>query len=148
MKILLLTLTLLVCSSFIGLNSAHASGSNTVFLPVHAVDYVITDALNDPTINSKAVFNYFESAEHNGMLVSRVSPSVYRTTYFYTFKGYKVNLDFDDFETVTFQYYPTLHAVIGVTVKDELVILLPANTADASSADDFISTCTKHSRAD
>ena len=123
MKRLLLTF-LLLCS-FVPSNHASASGSNTVFLPVRFGDYIVTSAIHDTSFNSSKLFNSFESAQRNTMLVSRVSAYIYRTTYYYTYFGFNVDLGFDQYETVAFTYYPSLKAILGVTKNDELVILLP-----------------------
>ncbi len=124
MKRFLLTLILLlafVTPSF----QADASGSNTVFLPVRLKDYKFTTAVTDTFFNNSKLYNYLENSQTRNVVVARVNSYIYRTTYYYTYWGYDMNLDFQSFETVTFRYYPRFGAVIGVTSNEDLVVLLP-----------------------
>lgn len=123
MKRLFLTLFLLMAC--LQGNSANASGSNTVLFPVLFNDYIITQAVQDVSFNNSSLYNYLESAEGNHILVARVSSYLFRSTYYYTYWGYGVDLGFAQYETVTFHYYPTLKAILGMTSDNEIVVLLP-----------------------
>ncbi|RYZ54234.1 MAG: hypothetical protein EOP07_16340 [Proteobacteria bacterium] len=120
-----LFLTLLLLSALFQGKTADASGSNTVFFPVRFNDYIFMPAIQDVAFNNTTLYNYLESAEASKILVSRVSTYLYRSTYYYTYWGYDVELGFADYETVTFRYYASLGAILGKTSKNEIVVLLP-----------------------
>lgn len=124
MKRLLLTLLLWI-AIFAPNFRAEASGSNTVFLPIRLTDYRFTTALSDSYFNNSKLFNYLESSQSNVILVARVNTYIYRTAYFYTYWGYDMDLGFQEYETVKFQYYPRFRAIMGLTSASELVVLLP-----------------------
>lgn len=124
MKRFLLSL-LLLFAAFSVHDRVEASGSNTVFLSVHANDYSFVKAVADEYFNNSTLYNYLETSQNAKVLVARVNPYVYRTTYYYTYWGYEMDLDFQQYETVSFKYYPSLGAILGMTSANELVVLLP-----------------------
>jgi len=134
MKKLFLTLILLLAG--VGQsNQADASGSNTVFLPVRYSDYNFTPALQDEDFNSSMLFNLLESTNES-IWVSRVTPFLYRQTYYYTALGYTVGLEFANFETINFRYYSNLNAILGLSSGNEIVVLLPPLARGASKQKD------------
>lgn len=124
MKRLVLILILLL-TTFAPSYKAEASGSNTVFLPVRLTDYKFTMAISDNYFNTSKLFDYLESSQNNTVMVARVNSYVYRTTYYYTYWGYDMDLGFQEYETVNFKYYPRFGAIMGLTSQSELVVLLP-----------------------
>ncbi|MBC7532826.1 MAG: hypothetical protein H7318_14735 [Oligoflexus sp.] len=120
-----LFLTLFLLAAFTQGSSAKASGSNTVLFPVRFNDYIITQAFQDISFNNSSLYNFLESAEGNNILIARVSPYIFRSTYYYTYWGYEVDLDFAQFETVTFEYYPMLKAILGKMKDNQIMVLLP-----------------------
>jgi hypothetical protein len=124
MKRFLLTLMILFATLAPSLPS-EASGSNTVFMPVRATDYKFRPAYSDEFFNTSKLFNYLESSQSQRILVVRVSPNIYRTAYTYTSWGYKMELGFADYETISFSLYPSLNAILGLNSDDEIVVLLP-----------------------
>ncbi len=119
-----LFLILLLLTAVLQGKPADASGSNTVFLPVKYSDYSFITATQDKAFNNSTLYNFLESST-NTLWVSRVSSYIYRSTYYYTYWGYDVNLEFADREAVTFRYYSNLDAILGLTRNDEIVVLLP-----------------------
>jgi hypothetical protein len=129
-----LFLVLLILSALFQSKTANASGSNTVFIPVKFNDYIFIPAIQDVAFNNTTLYNYLETAEASKILVARVSSFLYRSTYYYTYWGYDVDLAFADYETVTFRYYSSLGAILGKTGKNEIVVLLPPVATRAPSA--------------
>lgn len=115
----------LVLASFTRSENADASGSNTVFMPVRLSEFKISLAKSDSFFNTSKLFDYLEYSQSRNVLVARVNSYLYRTTYYYTYWGFEMDLGFQSYETVTFRYYPKLGAIIGVTSTEDLVVLLP-----------------------
>ncbi|RYZ60880.1 MAG: hypothetical protein EOP09_20620 [Proteobacteria bacterium] len=122
-RALLVLILMLAC--FSRSENADASGSNTVFLPVRLTDFKISLAKSDTYFNTSKLFDYLEYSQSRNVLVARVNAYLYRTTYYYTYWGYEMDLGFQSYETVTFKYYPKLGAIIGLTATEDLVVLLP-----------------------
>lgn len=124
MKRLFLSLFLLFAAFSID-SKAQASGSNTVFISISPDDYTFASAVTDKWFNNTQLYNYLESSQKRQVMVARVNSYIYRTAYYWTNWGYDMSIGFQDFETVTFQYYPRFGAVLGRTSNEDIVVLLP-----------------------
>ena len=99
-----------------------ASGSNTVFFPLKSRQYLMSAASHE-NLDNPQLQSYLERVQTN-VYIARVNNAVYESAAYYALRGYDVLIDFEGLETITFQYYPSVDALIGFNSKQFPVILL------------------------
>lgn len=114
-------LTCLLLFSSLSATQAWSNGSNTVFLPVRHTQYALTNNIRELASNPK-LYEYVESFESK-IYVALVQPNYYKFVRLLTLASYKVEIEFEDYETVTFRYYPELDAIIGRDSSGNLIVL-------------------------
>ncbi len=108
-------------------NRAAANGATVVFLQVRLQDYFLTAAIRDKQFNTSPLFDVLESSA-DSLYVARLDPYIYRWASYYAAQGNDVALEFDGYESVTFRYYPSVRAILGVGENNEIIVLLPEVT--------------------
>lgn len=114
-------LTCLLLFSSLGATKGWSNGSKTVFLPVRHTQYTITDNIRELASNPK-LYEYVESVE-NKIYVAVVQPSYYKFVRLLTLSGYQVDVEFEDYQTVTFSHYDALDAIIGTDSVGNIIVL-------------------------
>lgn len=124
MKKFALILSLLISALTIGSQPLSANGAVIIFKPIHFSDFFIQPAIHDTQFNTSNLYNVFESSADD-LYVARLDPFLYRWVQYYIDQGDDVLLPFSGYGEVTFHYYKSIRAIMGITANDEIIILLP-----------------------
>lgn len=106
-----------------GLTATHSqgSGSDSVLLQVGSKQYVLTNAIREIE-ESPVLFDFLETFMGD-IYLARVTPSVFGWVSYRTTVGIDVVIEFENYESVTFRYYPFVDTIMGFNSKGELLIL-------------------------
>ncbi len=119
MKAVILALLLVVNGIYS--SSSQASGSNTVFLPAKARQFYVTPAVRDIVTNPQ-LKDYLEQIQYQSYVI-KVSPRLFQTAAYYAGCGYTVRIKFEGYESIDFDYYSELDAIMGFSSYGNPVLL-------------------------